>query len=1062
MKEKYIATTVIFIMIMGFVSALFPQERLETIQAYRDDPYGNRQYRKKGIMDGNLVRTIYYNEGEVGHWPDQPSGEWPKGTGHSYLDGVSVLVGAKVAVNIAGIDTFITPIEAAYREWFDYDPVTGEPWGWEPVPGYVNPASEQPAISNDPSTWPDLWPDAIFTYLNVSPAQWVNEQEINGEPGKDDDRDGFVDNYTYWYGYFGRGVTNADLETFFVMDDSKDGEWKRPPYNYYPIAADSNRGGLGLRVEVRGFQWSHVLAEDNIFWHYDIVNISDHTYNETVFGFLTDVGIGGTWDSGDDDASFDLKLDIAYAYDDDGIGTSDFGPWSPTGYMGYAFLESPGNPYNGIDDDEDGMVDERRDDGIDNDGDWDPYTDLNGNGKWDPGEPLNDDLGKDGVGPFDRQYKGPDEGEGDGKPTPGEPDFDRTDKDESDQIGLTSMSIYRLIEGGGGDGWPKHDEGLWRRMTYHHFDTTLQRSNIHMLFGSGPFKLEKNTRNRYSMALVFGSDLEDLIFNKITVQEIYNANYNFSKPPLKPLLRAVPGDGKVYLYWDNLAEESRDPLLRDSLGNPRKDFEGYLIYRSKEPEFQDIKVITDSKGEPRYWKPIAQFDLKDGIVGPDPVGINGAHFWRGSDTGLRHTYVDYDVVNGQKYYYAVVSYDQGDPNFGTKGLQPTESTKIIREDFAGNLVFVDINCAVVTPNAPAAGYKPPEIKGDLQHVTDGIGTGSIQVEILDPSLIKDGGTYRIQFQSQGEYPLYQTSNYSIYRVEQDTLIPLVTEIDATQIGPTNPSPPVEGFFITVQNDTSVTVDYQQTQWLVGNSNLDIVVAPHTRFQAFAVPWPADYLITFYDTFVDTSFNSRIPVNFKILNITEDHEAVFEVWDNDNSGTFTVGDQVTIIEFIENQYRFAYDIYFNPPPGGSTPLMPKAGDEFIIKTRRPFYEGDYFEFTTQSETIDRQLAKNELSRIKVVPNPYIVGAKWEPRTLFGAGRGQRKLDFINLPQKCTIRIFTLSGKLVKTIHHETSARNGAESWNLISDDGMEIAYGVYIYHIDAPGIGTYIGKFAVVK
>ena len=31
------------------------------------------------------------------------------------------------------------------------------------------------------------------------------------------------------------------------MDDSKDKEFSRPPYLYYPLASDRNRGGLGLR-----------------------------------------------------------------------------------------------------------------------------------------------------------------------------------------------------------------------------------------------------------------------------------------------------------------------------------------------------------------------------------------------------------------------------------------------------------------------------------------------------------------------------------------------------------------------------------------------------------------------------------------------------------------------------------------------------------------------------------------------------------------------------------------------------------------------------------------------
>ncbi len=672
-----------------------------------------------------LVRTLYYNNGEVGQWPFQPSGEWPKGTGHSYLDGVAVLIASQKLA--PGNQTVITPLETSYREWMDKDPNTGLIWGLEPFPGYSNLQSTNPAISNDPESWPKLWPRAL---PNVN-AEWDGE----------------------WYGYFGRGVINSDFETFFVMDDSKDGEFKRAPYLYFPIAADQNRGGLGLRTEVRGFQWSHVLAEDIIFWHYDIINISDEDHDNTVFGFYTDSGVGGTNDSGDDNASFDTQLDITYAYDDDGFGVP--GRWI-TGYYGYAYLESPGKGFNGIDDDEDGIIDERRDDGIDNDGDWLGYLDLNGNGKWDAAEnePLNNDVGDDGVGPFDPQYIGPDAGEGDGLPTNGEPNFDKTDIDESDMIGLTSLSIYRLGDGGTGGGWPKDDQAMWLKMNYANFDTSLQNANISMVFASGPFPLKKNLRERYSMALVFANDFEDLVFNKETVQQIYNANYNFAKPPLKPTLTAVPGDGKVFLYWDSIAEDSRDPFLGFEDGDPtkgyKKDFEGYLIYRSTEAEFNDIKLITDSKGEPKFYKPIAQFDLDNGISGPDPVGVNGASFWRGGDTGLQHSYVDEDVRNGQKYYYAVVSYDQGDPKFGTKGLTPSECTKIITEDFAGQVTFIDYNCAVVTPNAPSAGYVPAEIEGDLSAVASGIGSGNINVSILNSAEIIEGASYKVVFESEGD------------------------------------------------------------------------------------------------------------------------------------------------------------------------------------------------------------------------------------------------------------------------------------------------------------------------
>ena len=69
------------------------------------------------------------------------------------------------------------------------------------------------------------------------------------------------------------------------------------------------------------------------------------------------------------------------------------------------------------------------------------------------------------------------------------------------------------------------------------------------------------------MALVFGNGedfaqkLATITNNVFTVQEIYDRNYNFARPPDKPILQAVPGDNKVTLFWDAKPEESIDPVL---------------------------------------------------------------------------------------------------------------------------------------------------------------------------------------------------------------------------------------------------------------------------------------------------------------------------------------------------------------------------------------------------------------------------------------------------------------------------------------------------------------------
>jgi len=52
----------------------------------------------------------------------------------------------------------------------------------------------------------------------------------------------------------------------------------------------------------------------------------------------------------------------------------------------------------------------------------------------------------------------------------------------------------------------------------------------------------------------------------------------------------------------------------------KKDFEGYSIYRATDPEFNDAKLITNSFGDPVYWKPLARYDVVDSITGPDPIG----------------------------------------------------------------------------------------------------------------------------------------------------------------------------------------------------------------------------------------------------------------------------------------------------------------------------------------------------------------------------------------------------------------------------------------------------------
>lgn len=200
---------------------------------------------------------------------------------------------------------------------------------------------------------------------------------------------------------------------------------------------------------------------------------------------------------------------------------------------------------------------------------------------------------------------------------------------------------------------------------------------------------EEGETERFSMSMIFGISKEDLFRRKKTVQQIYNANYRFAKPPEKPILTAVPGDGKVTLYWDDRAENSFDEFYQ------RVNFEGYRVYRSTEPNFLENKIITDAYGKATFRSPLVQFDLIDNVKGLHPIDVNGAMFNLGDDTGLKHSFVDTTVQNGQTYYYAIAAYDQGFVTTNiqgvVEGIPPSETTTILKKDINGNYV-TDIIC----------------------------------------------------------------------------------------------------------------------------------------------------------------------------------------------------------------------------------------------------------------------------------------------------------------------------------------------------------------------------------
>jgi len=716
--------------------------------------------RKAGTHNGNRVRTLFYNYGSIGRPNTEPSMEWPIGSGRGYAFEFGVVAGAKITTRGGEEDIIVSDGLTVAGVRYDNSGFDNNPGDWQPLPGYHDPFQSSIAMSEaidenrdgKPDSWPNSWFDPNF-------------------------------NDYMWPGEYGQGVTTADQESYYVMDDfyikSHNTYWPQQGWSdslkddeFYPsFPVDTVRGGLGLEVQSRGYQWIATRAQNVIFFVYELENVGQDTLDNMYFGMYGDPHVGGASDYNDDDAYFDTFIDIVYGWDDNAIGDPVFGTTVP-GFFGYKFLESPGEPRDGIDNDDDGMIDEDMQDGIDNDGDWRPYSDWNLSSEWEPGEPVNDDLGTDGVGPDDPQYIGADiDGtEANGFPDPGEPNFDEKDLDEADQIGLTGFIVDQY------DNSTETEDYYYSSRLTAPIDTAAfqQRADNIFMYSSGPIKMGPGDVRRFSIAMLFGyntngatgetlyedpHNTRDLYATAEIMQEIYDAGYRFVKPPSKPRVTAIPGDGKVTLYWDEGAENSRDPLYG-------KDFEGYAIYRATDFGFNESLNITDTYGSPYLWNPIAKFDLKNGLSGPhevEQIKNSGLHYDMGANTGLVHSFVDDNLVNGQRYFYAVCAYDSGS---AIDTIPPTETSKTIQEDFAGN-VTLDVNTAVVTPQAPSVGYLAPAIT-DVTGDDELPGTGSIEFKIIDPTQIPDDRTLEVRFVDSGMDEVDNDGDWESY-VDQDFL-----------------------------------------------------------------------------------------------------------------------------------------------------------------------------------------------------------------------------------------------------------------------------------------------------
>lgn len=755
---------------------------------------------------------------------------------------------------------------------------------------------------------------------------------------------------------------------------------------------------LGIQVEQIGYTYGVKFAQNVIFFKYIITNQSENDYDSLYFALYADLDIGNISGGAPeyDDDKIDFIKEKNFLYFYDADNYSSEWPDGKVGMMGVAFLKTP--EINGVQP------------GI---------TDMHYNLYY-------DDRDIDTV-----QYG----------------------------IMSSSPSLYNSSLG-------QYYFHLGNNTALNYCDpATIPESGLDLVanVSSGPYTLRSGEKLEFYTAIIAGENLEELLYYLDQSYKILDFNFEISKPPATPTLYTFAGDGEVTLYWNDIAEYSFDNFSGEF------DFEGYRLYKSLD------KGIS--------WQLLADFDRINDI---------------GLDRGLQYSYTDKNVVNGIEYWYSITAYDRGDEQ-----LESLESPKGSNPDA--------LNLNAVIPMSAALGRTPVS-----SNTADHIGSG-LSNYILTPTPVDNeslsNSTYEVffNFTTRTDRGKLKTK-VEVTIIDSTKTLPHQYGIafktdrifDIVDLTTGN---------VIKEDNTYIPRAYPGVRYSANGS-----VIPGIEFRVYepnpaapldSLPVKNDRLVFGYSinavkNNADTVLKNR-PFNIDKLQSTEDGiilemkapdiiENVSRVGGTDNFEIdFTVNDETQVMSalylisvtnrgfdsgdgfisilikrdtvevsvdslknlgsFIINGIRGVVKFPPNNPPS--------PGNVFSLTTVKPVQPNilDRFRFSVNAPVINNETIQRDISKIRVVPNPYVVSSLYEPE--FGELRREplRQIQFINLPPECTIYIFTVDADLVKTIHH--SSTSGTAVWDLRAEGNREIAPGVYIYVVKSQD-SEHMERFAVIK
>jgi hypothetical protein len=245
----------------------------------------------------------------------------------------------------------------------------------------------------------------------------------------------------------------------------------------------------------------------------------------------------------------------------------------------------------------------------------------------------------------------------------------------------------------------------------------------------------------------------------------------------------------------------------------------------------------------------------------------------------------------------------------------------------------------------------------------------------------------------------------------------------------------------------------------------------------------DYSEDFYNSIKDLPFEAQA-LQFKNPEISDEiflalyQDKLIPIPGHNGQNAINTPEQLLACRQLRLASRYYNSEIHNPPKGIEYYVSVVAWDRGLPDKNILFLESG--KDANMKVLFPGPSAKTNMDNIYVVPNPYRGLSKFDGRRANDPnGDKSKRIWFVNLPKKCTIKIFTLAGDLVDEIQHNGATNqdiitvskaakqglqaDGIEPWDLLSKHNQIIASGLYLFSVKDDATGDKkVGKFVIIK